>query len=211
MIFAATAFAEDNPAENAESDEPYIYTSEDFKFTIMCPTKPIVIENPWQEPERRGEMLIFAYGDESTNYEVLYAYKIEVNAFKDEDVPDFNKGSMSAIGDYLLALKKNGGFATADLVNITKKNKGVYAVTPEKIDHLDENGEVIGEFIADNQYAFTFFRTPEGRAISIQLISANFNDKLLIDTYRAGVASFKDNIKSKAKTPKPKKSKKSKK
>ena len=195
MILAATAFAEEAPAEEVETnDEPYVYTSEDFKFTITCPFKPIaVVQNPWQEPERRGEMLVFA----NEGFDVQYGYMIQVNAFEDNQVPDFNKGSIAAIGDYLKDLKEKNGFADARLVNITKKNKGVSAITAEKIDVINpDTGEVEGEFVADKQYVYTFFRTPEGRCISIQLVSASL-DKQFVDVYRGSVASFKDNIKDK--------------
>ena len=215
MILTTTVFAEEATESEAENpNEPYIYTSEDFKFTITCPFKPLaVVQNPWQEPERRGEMLVFAYGDESANYEILYAYKIEVNAFETNEIPDFNKGSVVAIGEYLEDLKSKGGFADARLVNITKKNKGVTAITAESMEVLNkETGEVEGEFVADRRDIYTFFRTPEGRCISIQLISANLDDKMFVDIYRGSVASFKDNIKDKkSKKDKDKKSKKDKK
>lgn len=189
MILTATAFAAEEPAQIEKTGEPYLYTSEDFKYSISCPIKPVaVVQNPWEETDRRGEMLVFV----NEGFEVLYGYIIQVNAFKDNEVPDFNRGTMAAIGDYLTQLKENNGFGSADLVNITKKNKGVFAVTAEKIEVLNkETGEVEGEFVADKQYMYTFFRTPEGRCISIQLITAD-NSKSFIDTYRYGVASFKD-------------------
>ncbi|MBE8952157.1 MAG: hypothetical protein SR1Q7_03305 [Quinella sp. 1Q7] len=207
MILTTTAFAaEDESAAEPASDEPYVYTSEDFKFSITCPIKPIaVVENPWQETDKRGEMLVFA----NDGFEVLYGYVIQVNAFDSDKVPDFNKGSMKEIGDYLLDLKKKGGFESADLVNLTKHNKGVFAVSAKTIEVLDDNGEVEGEFVADKQYLYTFFRTPEGRCIGIQLISANLEDKQYVDTYRYGVATFKDNSGDKKSKKSDKKSKKS--
>jgi hypothetical protein len=198
MILTTTAFAEEEsaatPAVEPAEDAPYVYTSEDFKYTITCPIKPLaVIQNPWQEPERRGEMLVFAY----EGFDILYAYKIQVNAFDTNQVPDFNKGSIAAIGDYLTALKNEGGYSTADLVNITKNNKGVTAVTADKIEVINkETGEVEGELVADRQFVYTYFRSPEGRCIGIQLISANLS-KQYIDTYRYSVASFKDNTSAK--------------
>ncbi|MBQ3451677.1 MAG: hypothetical protein IJG32_05385, partial [Selenomonadaceae bacterium] len=199
MIFAATTvFAEEAPAEETpvaeaeQNNEPYVYTSEDFKFTITCPFKPIaVVQNPWQETEKHGEMLVFA----NEGFDVQYGYIIQVDAFENDQVPDFNKGSVAAIGEYLKGLKENNGFADARPVNITKNNKGVWAITADKINVINpDTGEVEGEFVADKQYIYTFFRTPEGRCISIQLISASF-DKTFVDVYRGSVASFKDNIK----------------
>ena len=105
MILTATAFAEETPNKDApaeetvaeeQNDEPYVYTSEDFQFTITCPMKPVaVVQNPWQEPERRGEMLVFA----NEGFDVQYGYMIQVNAFENDQVPDFNKGTIAAIGD----------------------------------------------------------------------------------------------------------------
>ena len=211
MLLTSTVFAEDIQIAESDSDEPYIYTSDDFKFSITCPIKPLaVVQNPWEETDKHGEMLVFA----SEGIEVLYGYIIQVDAFNTDEVPDFNKGSMVAIGEYLSGLKKNNGFADARLVNITKKNKGVTAITADKLEVLNqETGEVEGELVADKQYIYTFFRTPEGRCISIQLISANLEDKTFIDAYRGAVASFKDNIKDKKskKDKKPKKDKKDKK
>lgn len=226
MILAATAFAEEAPTPSAETtpvaetpatetpattieqnNEPYVYTSEDFKFTITCPVKPIVVENPWQETEKHGELLIFA----NEGFDIQYGYIVQVDAFDTDQVPDFNKGSTAAIGEYLKDLKEKGGYADARLVNISKKNKGVSAITADKIDVINkETGEVEGEFVADKQYMYTFFRTPEGRCISIQLISVSL-DKTFVDVYRGSVASFKDNIKDKKSNKKDKKDKQDKK
>ena len=196
MLLATTAFAaepETTPETEAAADEPYIYTSKDFQFTITCPIKPLaVVQNPWQETEKHGEMLVFA----NEGFEVLYGYIIQVDAFDNTDVPDFNKGSIAAIGDYLGKLKSDGGFADANIVQLTKTNKGVWAITAQKIDvYNQETGELEGEFVADKQYVYTFFRTPEGRCISIQLICANLKEKALVDVYRGSVASFIDDSK----------------
>ena len=206
MLLASTAFAAE-PEPEATDDEPYIYTSKDFKFTITCPTKPAVVENPWQETDKHGEMLVFA----SEGIDVLYGYIIQVDAFDNTDVPDFNKGSIAAIGDYLGKLKSDGGFADANLVQITKDNKGVLAITAQKIDvYNPETGELEGQFIADKQYLYTFFRTPEGRCISIQLICPNLKEKTLVDIYRGSVASFRDDSKDGGKKSKKEKEKKEK-
>ena len=208
MILTATAFAEDAPEQNAEpADEPYIYTSEDFQYSIACPIKPLaVVQNPWQDPAKRGEMLVFA----NDGWNVQYAYMIQVNAFENDKVPNFNKADKKTLDEYLEALKKTNGFELAELVSITKDNKGVYAVTAQTIEVLNqETGEVEGEFVADRQDIFTFFRTPEGRCVSIQLLTADM-DKVFVDTYRYGVASFKDNSVADKKADKKSKDKKSK-
>ncbi len=205
MIFTATAFAEENTEQN---DEPYVYTSEDFKFTITCPIKPVaVVQNPWQEPERRGEMLVFA----NEGFNIQYAYLIQVNAFDNAAVPDFNKADKKTIDEYLENLKDNGGFGSADLVSISPKNKGVYAVTAETIEvRNNETGEVEGEFVADRRDIYTFFRSEAGRCIAIQLLSVNL-DKEFVGTYNHSVRSFKDNAEVKKSDKKDKKDKKEKK
>ena len=214
MILTATAFAEEAaaPEQNAEpTDEPYIYTSEDFKYSIACPFKPLaVVQNPWQDPAKRGEMLVFA----NEGWNVQYAYMIQVNAFDNEKIPDFNKADKKTIDEYLEGLKKSNGFEIAEIVGITKENKGVYAVTAQSIEVLNkETGEVEGEFVADRQDIYTFFRTPEGRCISVQLLTTQM-DKTFVDVYRYGVTTFKDNSapdkKSKDKKSKDKKDKKDK-
>ena len=206
MILTATAFAEEVAEPN---DEPYLYTSEDFQFSILCPIKPLaVVQNPWAEPEKRGEMLVFA----NEGFDIQYGYVIQVNAFDTNEVPDYNKADKKTIDEYLENLKKGNGFVVAELVNITKENKGVFAITAENFEVMNnETGEIEGEFVADNQYAFTFFRTPQGRCISIQLLSVSLEEKELLDTYRGSVASFKDNTNAKADKKKDKKAKKDKK
>ena len=190
MILSSTAFAEEIAEENSEQkDEPYLYTSEDFKFTIECPIKPIaVVQNPWEDPEKRGEMLVFA----NEGFDVTYGYLIQVNAFENDSVPDFNKANQKVVDEYLKNLMENGGFSNATLVNITPANKGVYALTAATIEvRNQETGEVEGEFVANRQDIYTFFRSPKGRCISIQLISASL-EKEFVGTYNHSVRSFKD-------------------
>ena len=188
MILTATAFAEEAAPESA--DEPYIYTSEDFKYTIACPIKPLaVVQNPWEDPAKRGEMLVFA----NEGFDIQYAYLVQVNAFDDKNVPDFNSADKKTIDSYLEALIETNGFGSADFVNISSTNKGICAVTAETIQVINkETGELEGEFVADRRDIYTYFRTPQGRCIGIQLVSMNL-DKEFVDVYRYSVASFKDN------------------
>ena len=192
MILTSTAFAEEVAEPTDEpTDEPYVYTSEDFKFTINCPIKPVaIVENPWQEPEKRGEMLVFA----NEGFDIQYAYLIQVNAFDNDSVPDFNKADKKVLDKYLEDLIENAGFGSADLVSLTSTNKGVFAITAETIEVRNkETGELEGEFVADRRDIYTYFRTPEGRCVSVQLINKNFDSKELVDVYRYSVATFKDN------------------
>ncbi|MBR1646814.1 MAG: hypothetical protein IJ685_08565 [Selenomonadaceae bacterium] len=223
MILSATAFAaeEDDkfsdeaftPVDELEVDQPdevYVYTSEDFQYTITCPIKPLaVVQNPWQDPSKRGEMLVF----DADGWNIRYAYYICVNAWDPDDktVPDFNKGGTAAIGSYLSDLKNNGGFGDAKVVSITKNNRGVYAVTAASFEVTNkETGEVEGEFVADRQDLYTFFRSPQGRCISIQLVTPDFS-KTFVNTYRGSVMSFVDNSGKKSKKDKKNKDKQDKK
>lgn len=207
FLMSATAFAAEEAESSESSNEPYIYTSEDFQYTIACPIKPVaVVQNPWQEPEKRGEMLVFA----NEGWNILYAYVIQVNAFDTNKVPDFNSKDRLTIDKYLKDLRETNGFELTELVNISKTNKGVYAVTAAVIEELDENGEVAGELVADRQDIYTFFRTAAGRCVGIQLISVELN-KEFVDTYRYGVATFKDNSADKKSDKKSKTAKKEKK
>ena len=209
MILTATAFAEEPPAEEVaeQSDAPYIYTSDTYHYSIACPFKPVgVVRNPWQESDKHGEMLVFA----NEGWNIQYAYLIQIDAFDTKQVPDFNKAPKITIDEYLAGLLENG-FGAAELVNITKDNKGVYAVTAQTIEVVNkETGEVEGEFVAERQDAYTFFRTSAGRCISIQLISPSL-EKDFVMPYRYSVASFKDLTADKKTDKKAKKDKKSKK
>ena len=223
MILTTTAFAEETEekfgdqafepqTEDAvdQPDEVYIHTSEEFQYTITCPIKPLaVVQNPWQEPEKRGELLVF----DNDGWTIRYAYYICVNAWNPDDakIPDFNKGTTAAIGSYLTDLKTNGGFGDARLVNVTKNNKGVYAITAATIQVTNkETGELEGEWVADRQDLYTFFRTPQGRCISIQLVTPELN-KTFVKTYQGSVMSFVDNSKDKKSKKDKKKDKKEKK
>ena len=231
MILSTTAFAEEAADQSAEQsldqvteevfgsgeeqqidrpDEIYVYTSADFQYTITCPIKPLaVIQNPWQEPEKRGEMLIF----DADGFDIHYAYYICVNAWDPDDasVPDFNKkNNTAAIGSYLTELKTNGMFGDARLVDISQNNKGVFAMTPGSIQVTDKETGEVEELVANRQDLYTFFRTPQGRCISIQLVSVNL-DRNFVKTYQGSVMSFVDNSKKSKKDKKDKKPKKEKK
>ncbi|MBR2520292.1 MAG: hypothetical protein IKE46_11000 [Selenomonadaceae bacterium] len=216
MILSATAFAEEadekfpdeifekvDDLEVDQPDEVYVYTSEDFQYTITCPIKPLaVVQNPWEDPAKRGEMLVF----DADGWDIRYAYYICVNAWDPDDktIPDFNKGNTAAIGSYLSDLKNNSLFGDAKLVSITKNNKGIYAVTAASFEVTNKDtGEVEGEFVADRQDLYTFFRSPQGRCISIQLVTPDFS-KTFVNTYRGSVMSFVDNSDKKPKNKKDK-------
>ena len=84
-MLTATAFA----AENTETEKGVEYTSELYGFKIVCPAEPKVVVNPFPEPDKRGELLIFAVTPDGQD--VAYGYMIQLDAFDTKAIPDFNK------------------------------------------------------------------------------------------------------------------------
>ena len=201
MIFiltAATAFAEEETsttattAETAQTEETsagYEYTSATFGFKMVCPAEPKVVVNPFPDPKRRGELLIFAVT--ADGQDVAYGYQIEFEAFDNKITPDFNKASKKTINNYLEKLKKNGAYEEASIANISKDNKGVFALTAREIEILDEKGEVEGVATAKDQYGMVFFRTKSGRCIAIELITKNMNREAA-DNFIKSVSTYQD-------------------
>ena len=211
MILTTTAFAEEVSEPVAEpTDEPYIYTSEDFKYTIACPLKPLAHVRPhWFESGQEGEMLIFAH----EGFNVQYAYVIQVNAFEGQEFPDFNKADQKTLEEYLAKLKENNPYyARVELIPVSKDNKGIFVVTAKEFEVINkETGEVDGTAVADREQVFTYFRTPQGRCVSVQLINENPESQDLFNLYRYSIASFTDNTEVAKSDKKDKKDKKSKK
>lgn len=177
-LFTTTAFA---------ADDSYDYTSQTFGFSIKCPEKPIVVVNPFEDPAQRGELLVFA----NEGMDIIFGYQILLDAFDTKAVPNFNKDSKKTIDEYMDQMRLDNAYEYVVLENISKNNKGVIAVTAKEIELRNENGEVEGKLVAERQTAFTFFRTPNGRCISIQLLVRDFNQENL-DDYRKSVSTFKD-------------------
>lgn len=181
-LFTATAFAED---EANPTDTAYDYTSETYGFRILCPAKPIVVVNPFENPNDRGELLVFA----NDGIKILYGYQIKLNAFADKQIPNFNKDKPKVIDNYIAKLRESNAYEEVALVRITKDNSGVMAVTAKEIEVKDENGEVEGVLVADTQSAITFFRTPSGDCISLQLLADELNEENR-DNYLKSLVSF---------------------
>lgn len=179
VMLTATAFA-------AESDV-YDYTSETYGFSIKCPAKPIVVVNPFEDPNQKGELLVFA----NDGINIIYGYQILLDAFENSAVPNFNKANKKILDDYMNKMRSENAYEYVELENISKDNRGVIAVTARRIDVLGEDGEIEGQLVADRQAAFTFFRTTSGRCISIQLIADDFSQENL-DDYRKSVGTFRD-------------------
>ena len=185
-LFTATAFA----AENEKSF--YEYTSEVYGFKIICPTKPAVVVNPFEDPKQKGELLVFA----NDGMKIIYGYQILLDAFDTKKVPDFNKDKKKVIDAYIEKLKADNAYEFIGLETVARykngtENKGVVLFTAKEIEVMGDNGEVEGTLTADEQTAFTYFRSRSGRCISIQLITSDFNEDNIID-YRKSVATYRD-------------------
>ncbi len=190
-LFTATVFAAEpqaeQPAPTATQPEQNTlteYTSKVFGFKMVCPPNPVVVVNPTDE---KGETLVY----QSEGIKILRGIQVKLDAFKNDDVPDFNKASKKVIDEYLDKLKKANSYEVAELVNISKDIKGVFVLTAKEIDVLDDNGEVEGTLVADSQIAATFFRTKSGRCIEIQLLSDDFGEDVM-KVYRHAVATYQD-------------------
>ncbi len=183
-LMTATAFAAEN--------EYYEYESQVYGFKIICPVKPIVVVNPFEDPKQRGELLVFA----NDGMKIIFGYQIMLDAFDTNKVPDFNKDKKKIIDAYIEKQKEDNAYEFVGLETVSKnskgvENKGIVLITAKEIEQKDENGEVVGTLIADEQTAFTYFRSRSGRCISIQLITSDFNEDNLID-YRKSVATYRD-------------------
>ena len=177
LALTATAFAAD----------AYEYTSETYGFKITCPAKPIVVVNPFEDPYQKGELLVFA----NDGMKIIYGYQILLDAFRENAVPDFNSSNKKIVDAYLEKMREDDAYEYVELVNISKGNKGVMALTAKEITVLNDKGEVEGTLVADRQSAFTFFRASNGRCISIQLLAEDFG-KDNIEDYLKSVGTFRD-------------------
>jgi len=199
-FLCATAFAaEENSAETAtttenqtaktaeESSAGFEYTSQTFGYKIMCPAEPKVVVNPFPDPKKRGELLIF----KNEGAEILYGYQIMFDAFDTKATPDFNKAKKKTLEKYLEKLKFNNAFEDAIVDEVSKGNKGVFAVTAKEIEIKNDAGEVEDVAVATTQNEIAFFRTKSGRCISIQLITVELTDEVVMN-FRKSVATYQD-------------------
>ena len=178
LALTATAFAD---------DEVYEYTSETYGFKITCPAKPIVVVNPFEDPNQKGDLLVFAH----EGIKIIYGYQILLDAFSNNAVPDFNVSNKKILNAYLEKMREDDAYEYVELVNVSKGNRGVMALTAKEITILNDKGEVEGTLVADRQSAFTFFRTSSGRCISIQLLAEDFGEDNIND-YRKSISTFRD-------------------
>ena len=188
-LLSATVFAAEEPAkeETGAGGAGYDYTSQTYGFRIVCPTKPTVVVNPFEDPKERGELLVFA----NDGMKVLYGYQIKFDAFDDKLTPNFNKDKKQLLEAYLEELKIKQAFEDASIAEVTRGNKGVFAVTAREIEITNDKGEVEDVAVAETQNQFVFFRTKSGQRISIQLIVNELNEEV-VTNFRKSVATFQD-------------------
>ena len=194
FLCATTFAAEENSAETnvtattaEESSAGFEYTSQTFGYKIMCPAEPKVVVNPFPDPKKRGELLIF----KNEGAEILYGYQIMFDAFDTKSTPDFNKAKKKTLENYLEKLKFNNAFEDAIVDEVSKGNKGVFAVTAKEIEIKNDAGEVEDVAVATTQNEIAFFRTKSGRCISIQLITVELTDEVVMN-FRKSVATYQD-------------------
>ena len=190
-FFCMTVFAaeENSATENSaeENSKGFEYTSQTFGFKIMCPAEPKVVVNPFPDPKKRGELLVF----KNEGAEILYGYQIMFDAFDSNSVPDFNKAKKKTLENYLEKLKVTNAYEDAIVDNVTSDNKGVFAVTAKEIEIKNDAGEVEDVAVATTQNEIVFFRTKSGRCISIQLITVDLNNEVVLN-FRKSVATYRD-------------------
>ena len=182
-LLTATAFA----AEENETASGFEYTNQTYGFKIACPAEPKVVVNPFENPQERGELLVFA----NDGMKILYGYQIKLDAFDDKTVPDFNKANKKTLDAYLEKLRVNDAYEYAEIGNISADNKAVFAVTAKEIEVKGDDGEIEGVLTAETQNAIAFFRTKSGRCISIQFITDKIDDEA-VENFRKSVMSYQD-------------------
>ena len=90
-------------------------------------------------------------------------------------------------------LKENSADALVDILPITAKTKGVFAVTSKTIMvDTDGDGELDTEATADTQMAVVFLRTEKGRAFKVEFIDNPEITAKNVSEFRAGVSTLKD-------------------
>ena len=176
--------------QSAEEEDAYIHTSEEYGYTIACPYRPAgVIPASLLYEDQKGEVLIF----ENEGYQIRHGWVILVDAFDDKAVPDLNKISEEDAKGYLEKLMHSSGYEGISLVNLTKDNKGIFAVTAKEVE-IDTDGDGVFDTTAtaSTQEAVTFFRTEKGRCFSVQLIDNPELRPAAVAAYQIGVSSLRE-------------------
>ena len=182
-IFAAAA-------PQTAGAEPYTYTNKEAGYSIMCPTKPLgVLPASVLHEGEQGNVLVFA----NEGYKINKAWIIIPDGFNKSDLPDLTKLSQKEEALLLTQLKENTAYAVVDILPITAKTKGVFAVTSKTIMvDTDGDGELDTEATADTQMAVVFLRSEKGRPFKIELIDNPEITAKNVSEFRAGISTLKD-------------------
>lgn len=182
---AATADNIPDPPEQS-----YEYTSKKYGYKMTLPHKPIaVIPASALNPDKSGDIIIF----KNKEYNILYAWAVYYNDFKELSVPNFNKMDTATETSYLSKLKDTNPYESVKMVNLSKKNKAVLAVTAKTF-YIDTNDDGVGdtEATADSQNAELFFRANKGGRFRMELIDKPELRQSSIDKFIKGAESFKE-------------------
>lgn len=190
-VLTMTAFAAKDKSKDKEEDpNVFKYVSAEYNYSIDCPKRPHVVSAALflEDSKYKGELLVF----ENVEYEVKRAWLVLMDAFNTNAVPDFNNDSKEILDKYLTELQKQGYEGTT-LVDITKDNKGVLGITATEIE-IDEDGDGQPDatLVTDHQEAITFFRMPDGRCVSVQLIGTDGLNEAAMSNFRKALTTFSD-------------------
>lgn len=181
-LFSPVTFAADAPTDNAVTSastekikiavKDFVeYKSGTYGYTIKCPFQPAAVTDlKFDEPAEKGEMLVFL----NEGPEIALGYRINLDAFPEQNAPDFNRDSQKTLDSYIEYLKTVNALDTAMITNIGNDNKGAFIVTAKEI--TNDQGETI---TADNQIAMLIFRTKNGKRVSMQLLTTDFSQELV--------------------------------
>lgn len=169
--------------------EGYLYTSKNYGYTIVCPKKPNVIPASLLMEGWKGEVLIF----DNDGYNIKNAWIVLADAFDKKKTPDFNKMNEAEAKKYLEGIMQSNPYEGVMVVNLTKNNKAIYALTAKEVE-LDTDGDGKPDVTAkaDTQMAVLFFRGNKGGCYSLQLIDNPVLRDSEIVKFQNGAMSFNE-------------------
>ena len=150
----ATKPMEQAVQEHSQTVLPYLYESKAYGYRIMCPKTPVgVIPASVLYEGRKGEVLIF----ENEEYNIKYAWVVLVDAFSADALPNLNSIDREQAETLLKGIMGSNGYEGIMLVNLTERNKAIFAMTAKEIE-------------IDEQMAVLFFRGANGERYGLELI-----------------------------------------
>ncbi len=195
-----TAFAKKNKEKKQSAtaeaqQEGYLFTSANYHYTILCPQKPIgsvPAKMFFNDNSKRGDVIIFETFDNDI-YKVKSAWVVLADAFDDESIPDLNKINEKDGLELLKKIQSNNGYAAMGIVDISDKNRGIYAVTAKEVE-IDTNNDGNFDTVAtsDTQTVVTFFRGNLGGRFCVRLIDNPDLRKAMVDAYKYGISTLRE-------------------